>query len=224
MRILIVEDEVRLAQALAEILMKNKYTVDAVHDGISGLDYALSNVYDVIILDIMLPKMNGIEILKQIRKEKLATPVLLLTAKDEIADKVAGLDSGADDYLTKPFATDELLARVRAMSRRRGEVIGDVLEFSDIVLNLKTSELSNEKHSIKLPLKELQIMELLLNNGKQIVTKERIIEKVWGFDANAEYNNVEVYISFLRKKLLYIRSKVEIRTSRGIGYSLEEGS
>lgn len=222
MRILVVEDEVRLAEALTQILIKNKYTADAVHDGASGLDYALCGVYDLIILDIMLPKMNGLDVLRSLRKEKIATPVLLLTAKDEVADKVAGLDSGADDYLTKPFATEELLARVRAMSRRKGEVLDESLSFSDISLNIKTGELSCGKHAIKLPLKEFQIMELLLSNGKQIITKERFIEKIWGFESDTEYNNVEVYISFIRKKLSHIHSKVEIRTTRGIGYSLEE--
>lgn len=221
MRILIVEDEVNLAEALAQILIKNKYTADAVYDGVSGLDYGSSDIYDIIILDIMLPKMNGIEVLKQLRKAKIATPVLLLTAKDEIADKVAGLDSGADDYLTKPFATEELLARVRAMSRRRGEVVDDTASFCDIKLNHSTCELSCETHSIKLPLKEFQIMSMLLANGRQIITKERFIEKIWGFESDTEYNNVEVYISFLRKKLLHIHSHVLIKTARGIGYGLE---
>lgn len=222
MRILIVEDEIRLAQALTEILIKNKYTTDAVHDGISGLDYALSNIYDVIILDIMLPKLNGIEVLKRIRQEKLSTPVLLLTAKDEIEDKVTGLDSGADDYLTKPFSTEELLARIRAMSRRRGEVTDKILSFGNTHLNLRTSELYTDIHTIKLPLKEFQIIELLFVNGDNIVTKEHIIEKIWGFESSTEYNNVEVYISFIRKKLIFIHSNIEIKTARGIGYSLED--
>lgn len=222
MRILIVEDETRLADALVQILIKQKYTVDAVHDGKTGFDYAMSNVYDVVILDIMLPKMNGLDVLRNLRKEKIFTPVLLLTAKDEIADKVMGLDRGADDYLTKPFATEELLARIRAMSRRKGEVNDDILTFCDVSLNLKTSELSNNVNFIKLGLKEFQIMELLMSNGKQIITKERFIEKVWGFDSDAEYNNVEVYISFIRKKLGHIHSNVEIKTARGIGYHLEE--
>lgn len=222
MRILIVEDEVHLSEALSQILVKNSYAVDAVNDGASGLDYALSDVYDLIILDIMLPKMNGIEVLRNIRVARLATPILLLTAKDEIADKVNGLDNGADDYLTKPFATDELLARVRAMSRRRGEVTTDIISYADVALNLKTNELCCSTHAIKLGLKEFLIMELLITNGKQIITKERFIEKIWGFESDTEYNNVEVYISFIRKKLISIHSNVEIRTARGIGYSLEE--
>lgn len=222
MRILIIEDEVHLSEALCQILIKNKYAVDAVNDGMSGLDYALSDVYDLIILDIMLPKMNGIDVLRNLRKDSIATPVLLLTAKDEIADKVNGLDNGADDYLTKPFATEELLARVRAMSRRRGEITTDTITYADISLNLKTNELCCSTHAIKLGLKEFLIMELLITNGKQIITKERFIEKIWGFETDAEYNNVEVYISFIRKKLASIHSKVEIKTARGIGYSLEE--
>lgn len=223
MRILIVEDEVRLAEAVCRILEKNKYLVDVVHDGESGLDYGESGIYDVIVLDIMLPKMNGIEILKQLRKEKIATPVLLLTAKDALSDKVDGLDSGADDYLTKPFATEELLARIRAMSRRTEglRICEHVLTFGDVSLNLKTNELYTENTGVKLPLKEFQIMEYLLTNGRQIITKERMIEKIWGFESDTEYNNVEVYISFLRKKMLHIDSKTEIKTTRGVGYSLE---
>lgn len=222
MRILIVEDEIPLASALCEIMKKNKYTVDAVYDGLSGLDYALSDVYDVIILDIMLPKMDGFEVVKSLRDKNISTPVILLTAKDEISDKVTGLDSGADDYLTKPFSTEELLARIRAMSRRKGEVISTLLKFNDTTLNLKTFQLSSSRQLVKLGLKEFQIAEMLFYNPNQVITKEHIIEKVWGFDNEAEYNNVEVYISFLRKKLSFIKSKVKIKTVRGIGYSLEE--
>lgn len=222
MRILIVEDEVHLALALQAIMEKNKYTVDMVHDGESGLDYALSGVYDVILLDIMLPKMNGIDILKEIRKANMITPILLLTAKDEVSDKVRGLDYGADDYLTKPFSTEELLARVRAISRRKGEILDDILTFSDISLNQKNYEISCETRGIKLSLKEFQITEMLFKNSNQIITKEQIIEKVWGFDKDTEYNNVEVYVSFLRKKFQYLNTKVQIKTVRGIGYILEE--
>lgn len=224
MRILIIEDEVRLAEALTQIMLKNKYTADSVHDGLTGLDYAKSEVYDVIILDLMLPKMSGIEVLRNLRKEKIFTPVLLLTAKYETCDKVIGLDSGADDYLTKPFETEELLARIRALGRRHGEVSDDILTFSDVNLNINTGELYSNTKSIKLGLKEFQIMELLIANGKQIITKERFIEKIWGFESDAEYNNVEVYISFIRKKLFFINSKVEIKTSRGMGYYLGERS
>ena len=221
MRILLVEDEIHLAQALTEILKKNMYAVDAVYDGQSGLEYALSGVYDLIILDIMLPKMSGIEILKNLRAEKMSVPVLMLTAKDEIEDKVAGLDYGADDYMTKPFSTDELLARVRALLRRKGEVVDDEVVFGDISLKLKKNELVCGENQVKLSLKEFQILELMMYNPDQILTKERIIDKIWGGDSDAEYNNVEVYISFLRKKLQFLGAKTEIKTVRGVGYSLE---
>ena len=221
MRILLVEDEIHLAQALTEILKKNMYAADAVYDGQSGLEYALSGVYDLIILDIMLPKMSGIEILKNLRAEKKSVPVLMLTAKDEIEDKVAGLDYGADDYMTKPFSTDELLARVRALLRRKGEVVDDELVFGDISLKLKKNELVCGENQVKLSLKEFQILELMMYNPDQILTKERIIDKIWGGDSDAEYNNVEVYISFLRKKMQFLNAKTEIKTVRGVGYSLE---
>ena len=221
MRILLVEDEIHLAQALTEILKKNQYAADAVYDGKTGLEYALSGVYDLVILDIMLPKMSGIEILKNLRAEKMSVPVLMLTAKDEIEDKVAGLDYGADDYMTKPFSTDELLARVRALLRRKGEVVDDEVVFGDISLKLKKNELVCGENQVKLSLKEFQILELMMYNPDQILTKERIIDKIWGGDSDAEYNNVEVYISFLRKKLQFLGAKTEIKTVRGVGYSLE---
>ena len=223
MRILIVEDEVRLADALVQIMSKNKITADAVYNGIDGLDNALSGIYDVIVLDIMLPKMNGIGVLKNIRKNHISVPVLLLTAKDDISDKVTGLDTGADDYLTKPFNTDELLARIRALSRRSAvdAVCSDKLEFEDISLDLSICELSCKTSSVQLGLKEFSVLELLMKNGTHIVSKENIILKIWGYDSEAEYNNVEVYISFIRKKLSYIKSKTSIKTHRGIGYSLE---
>lgn len=222
MRILIVEDELPLAEALTQILKKNNYTVDAVNDGISGLDYALSGIYDLIILDIMLPGMDGINVLKSVRKNGLSTPIILLTAKGEISDKVTGLDSGADDYLAKPFATEELLARIRAASRRKGEIIADnTLTFGDIELNTATLKLSKTDKEIKLILKECELMELLILRKNAVTSKELIIEKLWGFDSEAEYNNVEVYISFLRKKLAFLNSDVAINTVRGVGYVLE---
>ncbi len=223
MKILIVEDEIHLAQALQEILEKQGYSVDAVHDGQTGLAYAQDDVYDLILLDIMLPKMNGIEVLKHLRDVKISTPILMLTAKDDVEDKVTGLDCGADDYLTKPFATKELLARARALLRRKGEVVGDTVPYGDIELNLKKNSLDCKGESVSLPLKEFQIMELLIYNPEQILSKERIIDKIWGGDSDAEYNNVEVYISFLRKKLQFLETKVEIRTIRGVGYALEMG-
>lgn len=222
MRILIVEDELPLAEALTQILKKNNYTVDAVNDGISGLDYALSGIYDLIILDIMLPGMDGINVLKSVRKNGLSTPIILLTAKGEISDKVTGLDSGADDYLAKPFATEELLARIRAASRRKGEIIADnTLTFGDIELNTATLKLSKTDKEIKLILKECELMELLILRKNAVTSKELIIEKLWGFDSEAEYNNVEVYISFLRKKLAFLNSDAAINTVRGVGYVLE---
>ncbi len=222
MRILLVEDEKNLSNAIEFILKKNKYIVDCVYDGENGLDYALSNIYDLIILDIMLPKLDGVEILKNIRKEKISTPVLFLTAKSTLEDKVVGLDAGADDYLSKPFEIEELLARIRAMLRRKGDIIkDDTITFKDIKLNINNYTLYCNDKSIQLPLKEFNIMQIFINNPNNIITKEFLLEKVWGYDTEAEYNNVEVYISFLRKKLARIGSKVEIKTSRGIGYYME---
>lgn len=222
MRILIVEDEILLAEALTQILRKNNYTADAVNDGEAGLDNALTGIYDLILLDIMLPKMDGISILKTIRKEGISTPVLLLTAKGEISDKVTGLDSGADDYLAKPFATEELLARIRAMSRRKGEVLPDNnLKFGDIELCISTLKLSKGSKEVKLILKESELLELLITRKNAVTSKEQIIEKIWGFESDAEDNHVEVYISFLRKKLLFLCSEVTINTVRGVGYILE---
>ena len=224
MRILLVEDEVRLSQALVEIFQKNRYGVDAVYTGPEGLEYAQSGIYDAIVLDIMLPGMDGITILKTLRDEKIQVPVLLLTAKDDIGDKVKGLDCGADDYMTKPFSTDELLARVRALTRRKGDVKEDSVTFGDLVLNKNNCELQKVGgETIKLSLKEFQIIDLLFENPHQIIKKERIIEKIWGGDSDAEYNNVEVYISFIRKKMEQLKVSTTIRTARGIGYSLEEG-
>jgi len=221
MRILIVEDEVRLALALKKILEKQKYLVDQVNDGLSGFEYAKSGIYDLVILDIMLPKMDGIEILKKLRELKLTIPVLMLTAKDEIENKVTGLDSGADDYMTKPFSKDELLARLRALLRRKGEIIEDVINFGNLKLNQKKNTLELGENSIKLSLKEYQIFELLISNPQQIISKDRIIEKIWGGDSEVEFNNVEVYISFLRKKLQFLDASAQIKTARGVGYSLE---
>lgn len=222
MRILLVEDERHLAEALVAILKKNKYQVDNVYDGEDGLDYALSNSYDVILLDIMLPKMNGLEILKEFRKENKVTPVIMLTARGEIADKITGLDFGADDYLPKPFNTDELLARIRAVGRRKSEIVSQnsVLSYGDITLSTALLRLSSKTADVMLTLKESELLEYLLHNNTMVLSKEKIIEKVWGYDSEAEDNHVEVYISFLRKKLLYIKSNVSILTIRGVGYKL----
>lgn len=222
MRILIVEDEIPLAEALTQILRKNNYTVDTANDGESGLDNALSDIYDLIVLDIMLPKIDGLSILKEIRKEGLSTQVILLTARGEISDKVKGLDCGADDYLAKPFASEELLARIRAVSRRKERVLEDnSLKFGDLQLNMSTLKLSKDNKEIKLILKEAELLELLISRKNLTTSKEQIIEKLWGFDSEVEYNNVEVYISFLRKKLTHLNSQVTINTVRGVGYILE---
>lgn len=224
MRILVVEDEVHLSEALSHILKKNNYTVDVSNDGESGLDNALSDIYDVIVLDIMLPKIDGITILKTIRREGLDVPVILLTAKGEIADKVHGLDCGADDYLAKPFSTEELLARIRALGRRRGEISqsSNTLKFGDITLNMSSLTLSGNTNEINLTLKEYELLEYLILHKNIVVSKEQIIEKLWGFDSEAESNHVEVYISFLRKKLKFVHSSVTINTVRGVGYILKE--
>ncbi|MEC0109645.1 response regulator transcription factor [Paenibacillus taichungensis] len=222
MRILIAEDEVHLAEAVSQILKKHNYSVDMVHDGRSGLDYALSGIYDLLLLDIMMPEMDGITVLKKLRSEGNHTPVILLTAKGEISDKVTGLDYGADDYIAKPFATEELLARIRAALRRKGEVVPeDGLKFGDVELNTMQLKLSVQGKEIKLNLKENELLELLITRKQAITSKEQIIEKLWGFDSEVEYNNVEVYISFLRKKLTFLNSAVRINTIRGVGYVLE---
>lgn len=222
MRILIVEDEVHLAEALTQILRKHNYTVDIVHDGQSGLDNVLTGIYDLLLLDIMLPEMDGLTLLRTVRNKKISTPVILLTAKGEISDKISGLDYGADDYVAKPFSTDELLARIRAALRRRGEVVPeDALTFGDIELNTVNLKLSCKGKELKLILKESDLLELLMSRKHAVTSKEQIIEKLWGFDSEVEHNNVEVYISFLRKKLAFLHSSVRINTIRSVGYILE---
>jgi two-component system, OmpR family, response regulator ArlR len=222
MRVLIVEDEVGLTEALTQILKKHHYSVDAVHDGQSGLDYTLSGIYDLLLLDIMLPKMDGISLLRTIRGKGVSTPIILLTAKGDIPDKITGLDYGADDYIAKPFSTDELLARMRAVLRRRSEVVPeDGLKFGDIELNMANLKLMCKEKELKLNLKESELLELLISRKHAVTSKEQIIEKLWGFDSEVEHNNVEVYISFLRKKLAFLGSSVRISTIRGVGYVLE---
>lgn len=221
MRILIVEDETKLAEALSQILTKNRYGSDIASDGVEGLDMALSGIYNLILLDIMLPKMNGIDVLRRLRSSGVNTPVILLTAKDDINDKVIGLDAGADDYITKPFSSEELMARIRALSRRNAEIVPEnLLVYEDVTLNLATYELCCGDRSIRLGLKEMGIAEMLIRSGKRIVPKEEILVKVWGYDTEAEYNNVEVYISLLRKKLKHIHANISICTVRGVGYNL----
>lgn len=221
MNILLVEDERSLSDVLVALLKRQNYTVDAVYDGEAGEDCAATGIYDVMILDIMLPKKNGLEVLRDLRAQGISTPVLLLTAKAEVHEKIAGLDHGADDYLTKPFNTGELLARIRAMTRRKGEFTGDELTFRNMLLNKRTRELSVLGNAVKLGAKEYQIMEVLMAGGQQVIEKERLMEKVWGYDAEAEYNAIEVYISFLRKKMTAIAADVQIRAVRGVGYQLE---
>lgn len=221
MKILMVEDEKYIAEAVEQVLKKNHYSVDLAFDGEYGLYCGLSGIYDIIILDIMLPKMNGIDVLKQLREEDIVTPVLLLTAKGQTADKVKGLDSGADDYLAKPFDTDELLARLRALGRRKRELsIEGILKIGDIELNPHTLMLSSDNKESKLTLKESGLLEILILRKNMITSKEMIIEKLWGYDSDAGDNHVENHISLLRKKLCSISSKISISTVRGAGYIL----
>lgn len=222
MHILIVEDEKRLADALSHILLEQKYMVDVVHDGEEGLAYGESGIYDCIILDIMLPSMNGFDICLELRRRKITTPVLMLTAKDSISDKVKGLDTGADDYMTKPFSPDELLARLRVLTRRRGEVILDEIKFHDIILHIDQSKLSCSKSdkNIHLNYKECEILKMFLSKPEVIISKQDIIAKIWGYDSDAVDNNVEAYISFIRKKLKFVESSVEIISAKKLGYKI----
>jgi DNA-binding response OmpR family regulator len=221
MRILIVEDEVRLAEALGQIMTEQKYFVDIVYDGLAGFDYAMENDYDVIVLDVMLPKKNGFEVVKELRNMKNATPVILLTAKDETTDKITGLDAGADDYMTKPFEPDELLARIRALSRRQGEVILEEMTFADLTLSLADNTLRVGAKSVHLGFKEFEVLKLFMANPGIVISKESLISRIWGIDSEVEDNNVEAYISFLRKKFFFLGSRVVISTLRKVGYKLE---
>lgn len=221
MRVLIVEDEKRLADALGQIMEQAHYVVDVVYDGKDGLAYAQMGQYDVILLDVMLPGMDGFSIVRQLRGEKNATPILMLTARDAVGSKVAGLDSGADDYMTKPFSPDELLARVRAVSRRQGEVVTSACTFGDLTLQLSARELCCGKRSVRLGFKEFEVMRLLMLDPNTVTAKESLILNIWGAESDAEDNNVEAYISFLRKKLAFLGSKVSIGTIRKVGYRLE---
>lgn len=222
MRVLVVEDEVRLAATLQDLLEIDGYTADICHDGESGLDNALSDIYDVVILDVMLPKLDGFTVLRRLRAEGNATPVLMLTARSELSDRVEGLDRGADYYLTKPFEPKELLACVRALARRQPELRStDILQCGDLRLEKAAVSLTCGERSVRLSRKEYDMCELLMLNQKQVVTKETLLLKLWGYESDAEDNNVEVYISFLRKKLDHLRSTVKIKTIRMVGYCLE---
>lgn len=222
MRLLIAEDDIDLAEALAAFLEKSQYAVDAVHDGSTALDYAVSGEYDAVILDIMMPRMDGLQVLGKLREQGVPTPVMLLTAKGEKDDRVIGFNAGADDYLPKPFAPDELLARVRAMLRRAGDYKPDLLRFGDLELDCGSSTLTCAGRSERLSGREFQIMELFMRSPRVILSAERIMERVWGWETQSEINVVWVHISNLRKKLSSTGSSVTIRVSRGLGYSLED--
>lgn len=222
MRILIIEDEVRLASTLQDLLELNGYTADICHDGESGLDNALTGIYDVILLDVMLPKLDGFSVLQRLRNAGSSIPVLMLTARSDVSDRVQGLDCGADYYLTKPFEPRELLACIRALTRRQPDLRNpDLLEYGDLKLDKNAFSLLCGERSVRLSRKEFDLMELLVLNRELVLTKETILLKLWGYESDAEDNNVEVYISFLRKKLNHIHSQVRIKTIRLVGYCLE---
>lgn len=222
MKILLVEDEKRMVQALCEILTLEKYDVDHCADGLSGLNAIETDIYDIVILDVMLPGMNGFEVAKKARLNGIRTPILMLTAKSELDDKVLGLDCGADDYLTKPFMTKELLARLRALGRRTINSSDGTLTFGDITLNTGTATLTctTSNQSVRLSEKEFKILEYLIANQGQILTREQLAVKIWGYESDTEYNNVEAYMSFTRKKLSFVGARTAIKVVRGIGYEL----
>ncbi len=224
MRILLAEDEKRMAAALSALLKQEKYDVDHMADGASALAALESGVYDIAILDVMMPGMSGFEVARRARNEGIRTPILMLTAKSQLDDKVEGLDSGADDYLTKPFQTKELLARLRALGRRNSAFQDGSLRYGDLSLDPATATLSCDTtaQSVRLSEKELRILEYMFSNRGQIMTREQLALKIWGFENEAEYNNVEVYMSFTRKKLAFVGSKTEIKAVRGLGYELRE--
>ena len=224
MRLLIVEDEARLADTLRQLLHRQGYTADVCYDGVSGLDNALTGIYDLMVLDVMLPGLNGFQVARQLRDAGIATPVLMLTAKSDLSDRVHGLDCGADYYLTKPFEPEELLACVRTLLRRSGGQLqeSDTLTWGDLSLERGTFTLSCNGRDVRLSRREYDLMELLMRNGTQVVTKEQLLIKVWGYDSQAEDNNVEVYISFLRRKLTHLHSQVKIKTLRMLGYCLTQ--
>ena len=222
MRLLLAEDERELSKALSTILKHNLYTLDTVFDGEEALAYIENGNYDGVILDIMMPKIDGISVLKIIRSKGINVPVLILTAKSEVDDKVLGLDCGANDYLTKPFSIKELLARIRAMTRIKTEAVDSLLKFGNVTLNRVTFELSTAYGSYRLANKEFQIMEMFMSNPKNLISTERILEKIWGYDTETEVSVVWVYISYIRKKLASINSNIYIKATRNLGYSLEE--
>ena len=222
MKVLIIEDEYSLADAIAETLKKENYQVQIMTDGEKGEDEALTGIYDLILLDVMLPHRNGFEILKSMKQEKIETPVIMLTAKSEMSDKLNGLENGADDYITKPFHMRELMARIKVILKRTTNAQDiNILEYEDIKLDLRNGKLISDDTEIDISGKELELLELLLINKNQTIDREKIADKIWGYDSYAEYNNVEVYITFLRRKLKLLKSRVKIKAVRGIGYKLE---
>lgn len=222
MRLLLAEDERSLSRAIAAILKKNNYETDAVYDGAEALEFLMSGSYDGAILDIMMPRLDGIEVLKRVRAAGNATPIIMLTAKSEVEDKVLGLDSGANDYLTKPFAAQELLARIRAMTRSSASQLTSRLQLGNITLDRASFELSSPTGSFHLTNREFQMLEMLMSNPRQIISPERFLEKIWGYDNDAESNVVWVYIAYLRKKLASLGADIHIKVTRNAGYSLEE--
>mgnify|MGYP004568149565 CR=1 FL=1 len=222
MKVLIIEDEYSLADAISETLQKENYTTKIITDGEEGLEEAITNVYDLILLDVLLPNKDGFSILREIRKEKNDTPIIMLTAKSEIYDKLNGLENGADDYITKPFHMKELIARIKVILKRSTNMEStDVLEYADLKLDLKTGKIICKDTDITINGKELELLETLLMNKNQIVDRETLANKIWGYYSETEYNNVEVYVSFLRRKLKLLKSNVRIKAIRGIGYKLE---
>lgn len=224
MNILVVEDEEGLREALIHSLTEEGYLAEGAEDGEIGHDLIKTGIYDMVILDIMLPKRNGLEILSELRQQEYGIPVILLTARSELNDKITGMDSGADDYLTKPFDMEELFARIRMVSRRSHKVsVDNVLCVGNLTLNVKTYEISSsgQERTVKLGIKEFRLLEYMMHNAGIILTREQITEKVWGFDSDAEYNNVDVYISFVRKKMQFVGADVKIHSVRGVGYKLE---
>ena len=221
MRVLLVEDEIGISKPLCKMLEKSNIMTDAVYDGVSALIQAEKNIYDVIILDIMLPEMNGLEVLKRVRNKNILTPILLLTAKDSIDDKILGLETGADDYLTKPFSTMELIARVKALARRRADVFSqETLIFGDLTLNTNNAVVTINGTDVSLTAKEMNILEILMRNAGNVISKDFLLDSVWGFESEAMENTVEIYIHYLRKKIS--ESNVKIITQRGLGYILKE--
>lgn len=221
MRILLAEDEHSLSRAVVALLERNHYSADAVYDGEEALTYLEAGNYDALILDIMMPKLDGLSVLRQLREKGNRIPVLMLTAKGEVDDKVLGLDSGANDYLTKPFSTQELMARIRAMTRNQTAQVSSRLAFGNVTLDQTTFELASPSGSFRLANKEYQMMELLMCNPKQLISSERFLERIWGYDSDVELNVVWVYISYLRKKLTALRADIQIKAPRNAGYALE---